>query len=143
MGNVPLTSKTLADLDEGRAGFIIDAAIRRAVADLDERGGYDGKPRKVVITVTLDLNEKGQVESSLEACVKMPSLRTAPTVGDVENPGRADIGVRFSTNSPDDPTQRTIQDVIEQLNDPAYSPELYDAVRDVEKEIEKKDSIRP
>ena len=35
---------TLGDLNDGRAAEIINAAIREAVADLEDRGEQDGKP---------------------------------------------------------------------------------------------------
>lgn len=47
-----LSLANLHELDNGAAGLVIDDAIRKAVADLDDRGD-DGKPRLVNIVVSL------------------------------------------------------------------------------------------
>src|SRR5262245_43011088 len=48
-----LTCRTIGDLKDGLAEKVIDDHIRRAVADLENRGNEDGKPRKVVITIDM------------------------------------------------------------------------------------------
>jgi len=44
MAQKPLTCETIGDLDGGAPRAIIDAAIREALQDLDDRGD-DGQPR--------------------------------------------------------------------------------------------------
>lgn len=108
-----LTSETLPQLDGGAAGAIIDAAIREAVSDLEDRGD-DGKPRKVEITLTFTGRDDGLVETDVEAAARLPRRRTAQTIA---RPKRDAAGSRlfFQGCDPTDPDQRTL-DEAEQEN---------------------------
>ncbi len=105
-----LSLATLGELDGGAAGVIIDAAIREAVGDLDDRG-EDEKPRKVTIEITLKRMDNGLIESHVEACAKVPRRRTATTVGRVAGNGGKGMGLLFQSQVPDDPDQRTIDEL--------------------------------
>ncbi len=103
-----LTYGTLGDLDGGRAEAIIDAAIKTAVADIDDRG-EDGKPRTVNIVVSLVRlpNSEGKIAAHVEAEAKLPRRRTASTIGLVQQKhGKANLV--FQTEAPEDPHQTTI-----------------------------------
>lgn len=107
---VPITARTIADLDAGNAGAIIDAAIREAINDLDDRGNDDGKPRQVEIKITFDLADNGQVIASVEASPRIPRRRTHSTFGRLHVNGR-EAQVHFQTLDPKDPDQRTIDEL--------------------------------
>lgn len=100
---------TLGDLDGGAARAIIDAAIRDAVRDLDDRG-EDEKPRFVEVRLSLSRMDNGLLACHVEAAAKTPRRRTASTVGQVARRG-GDVGVLFQTYAPEDPHQRTIDEV--------------------------------
>ncbi len=108
---VPLTLDTIGELDSGAARVIIDAAIRAAIVDLDDRG-EDQKPRKVVITLDLKALDNGMITASVDAQVKVPARRTASTLGNVRTRD-AMPQMMFQTLAPDDPSQRTIDEVEE------------------------------
>lgn len=110
MPQLPVTAETLGMLDGGAAKAIIDAAIREALFDLDDRGFQDGKPRRVEIILTFDLLDNGQVGTRVEAIAKAPRRRTAATIGAFR---RENEGVRlvFAQGAPEDPHQTTIDDL--------------------------------
>lgn len=105
-----LCLETLGNLDCGAAGLIIDAAIRDALADLDDRGS-DLKPRKVEIAVTLKVLDNGQVEAHVEACARLPRRRTASTIANLKRQGEQQPRLMFQTMAPDNPDQRTIDEL--------------------------------
>lgn len=110
--NMPVTCATLANLDSGASGVIIDAAIREAVRDLDDRGGEDGKPRKVVIELTLKPLDNGQCAVHVFAQAKIPPRNTAGTIGAIRS--KADRPELFFNDlATRDPSQRTIDEVEE------------------------------
>lgn len=105
---LPITCDTLGELDYGASRAIIDAAIRDAINDLQDRG-EDGKPRKVAITITFGLLDNGLVEAKVEAIAKVPMRKTASTIGEVQRDGR-NHRVAFRKYSPEDPAQTTIEE---------------------------------
>lgn len=105
----PLTIDSLGELDNGAARAIINAAIKSAVSDLDDRG-EDGKARSVVITLEMGRLDNGLVASHVSAQVKLPPRRTASTLGMVQTRG-GQSDVLFQTMAPDDPAQRTIDEL--------------------------------
>lgn len=108
MALVPITLKTLGDLDGGYASGIIDARLAAAVADLDDRG-TDGKERTVVIKVVLTRMDNGQVLMRLEADFKPPAMRTAATFGRIKRDQSTGKTVLvFSQGAPDNPEQPTL-----------------------------------
>lgn len=110
MARLPISCDTIGMLDGGAARAIIDAAIRDAVADLEDRGHEDERPRKVEILLTLELLDNGQVGARVEAAAKVPRRRIASTIGEIRRDGQ-NMRVMFSQYAPDDPTQTTIDEV--------------------------------
>lgn len=110
MPQLPITCETLGALDNGLAGQIIDAALREASFDIDDRG-QDGKPRKVEIHIVMKMLKNGQVVTTVEATPKVPRRKTAETIGQVKRVGPGRTNIVFSQFAPEDPHQRTIDDV--------------------------------
>lgn len=91
-----LTIETIADMAEGQAGVIVNAAIRAAIADCEDRGD-DEKARKVVIT--LEFLKMGEsIGATVEAIPKVPAYRTKPTIGEIVMDGPRK-SMRFSADS--------------------------------------------
>ena len=110
-----LNLESLAALDGGAAGAIIEAALREAVADLDDRG-QDKKPRKVLIAVTMLVLENGQVAVDVDACAQMPKRRTAATFCRIRKEA-VGSSLLFQEFAPDNPNQRTIDEVLNRAED--------------------------
>jgi hypothetical protein len=110
MPNQPINCDTLGDLDGGAARAIVNAALRDAVNDLEDRAHQDKKPRKVVITLTFSHLENGLVDTRVEASVKAPARRTAPTIGEYKRDG-SNMRVQFHPLNTDDPRQKAIEDL--------------------------------
>jgi hypothetical protein len=104
MASVDITLATLGDLDGGTAGVMIDAALKAAKEDADDRGS-DGKAREVVIKVKMKQLPNEQIETIVTAKATVPEYQTHATfcrlarrAGKVEvqfqqhNPERADQG---------------------------------------------------
>lgn len=111
MAQLKLNLDTIGELDGGAARMMIDAALRSAIADLDDRG-KDLKPREVNIKITMMLLENSSPVVRAEASTKVPSFRTAETVGILRREGPRSV-VHFQSLSPDDPHQRTIDEQID------------------------------
>ena len=101
-----LTHKTIGDLDEGNAGTIIDKAINEALNDLDDRGGEDKLPRKVVIEVVADIKEDRLI-LNLNAHAKIPPRKCRSTIAASQ---QADGGIKalFQTGNAENPAQPTM-----------------------------------
>ncbi len=111
---LPVTYETLGSLDSGAAKAIINAAIKEAVSDLDDRGGDDGKARTVLIQIVLTPRSNGQAEVEVQATAKLPPRRTASTVAALrfaKDGGGSQL--LFQDLAPDDPDQKTIDEVID------------------------------
>ena len=78
-----LTADSIGDLDAGVARAIIDAEILRAVADLDDRGDEDGKPRKVKIELTMT-KSRGLLAVSVACKAELPPYQSRLTQGEVQ-----------------------------------------------------------
>jgi hypothetical protein len=105
-----ITCDTLGDLDRGAARLIIDAAIREALSDLEDRGADDGKPRKVTVDVTFKLLDNGEVAATVEAHARAPKRRTASTIAAFKGGLTGEVRLMFRQGAPNDPTQRTIDE---------------------------------
>jgi hypothetical protein len=114
MPRMDLRAETLYTLDGGRAGGIINAAINAAVADTDDRG-EDGKPRKVVITLTTEKLDNGTIAVSLEAKSQVPVYRASTTFAKPRMEGRKAILV-FQQDAPENPDQATMEFGDEEAN---------------------------
>lgn len=108
MAKLTLTLETLGELDGGRARAIINSAISRAVADLDDRG-MDLKPRKATIELTLLKDKHDRVVIDVQATAKLPSYQTAPTIANPANLPGGEIGLQFQGDAPDNPDQQTFE----------------------------------
>lgn len=108
MAQAELDLESLGELDSGNAKLIINAALREAVADLDDRG-RDGKERQAVITVRMRQSDAGLAVVHVEAHAKVPARRTGGTIGMLAHQnGRS--RVHFQKFDPRDPAQRTIDE---------------------------------
>lgn len=103
-----LSCDTLGDLDSGIARAIINTEIKRAIADADDRGGEDGKARKVKIELSLVMS-KGLLVVSVAAKAELPPYISNHTLGKVmerstKAGGRTKL-LLFQENSPENPEQ--------------------------------------
>lgn len=100
---------SLGELDHGTARVVIDAALRKAVEDLDDRGD-DGKPREVNIKVTMEKIDGGLTSAHVKVAAKIPEYQINGTVcrHKVVN-GHSRL--LFQQLAPDDPDQRTIDEL--------------------------------
>jgi hypothetical protein len=105
MPKLNLTLATLGDLDGGRAGLMIDAAILRAIGDIEDRG-HDGKPREVNIKLTLLRDGGDRISAEVKAGAKVPVYATAKTVGQLATV-KGELGVAFQADNPRRPDQPT------------------------------------
>lgn len=103
MALVSLSIDSIGDLNHGAARLLIQREIDRAVADLDDRGDEDGKPRKVVIQVELT-RDKDFIVATVAAEAKLPPRRTGGTSAEI----RAKDGVSI-LNFRDDNDERVDQ----------------------------------
>ncbi len=101
---------TLGNLDGGAAELIIDAALKAAVADLDDRGA-DELPRKVQIEVELKQLDNKFIEAHVVAFARVPKRRTASTIGRLMRDQKQQSRLSFQSEAPDNPDQRTIDEV--------------------------------
>jgi hypothetical protein len=114
MALVNLNCGNIGALNDGAAEHVVNAAIREAVADLDDRG-MDGKPRQVIVIIEMrQLDEgKGLTVAHVEAAAKVPRRRTGGHAGKlVVNGQQAQFS--FREHAPEDPQQQTIQDDFEE-----------------------------
>src|SRR5262245_56810099 len=98
-----LSLDTLGDLGAGEARAIVDAEIQRAVADLEDRGGEDGKARSVVVQIDLAKKE-GLVVAQVSASSKLSPRRNRATASRVGFKNGKEVLV-FQDESPDNPDQ--------------------------------------
>lgn len=106
----PITASSIHTVDNGAAGAIIDAAIREAVRDLDDRGAEDGKPRKVSIVLELLRGEQGLVVAHVEAAAVLPKRRTGGHLAKVRLGKSNEPELFIQDADPTDPSQATFDD---------------------------------
>lgn len=99
---------TLSQLADGQAQATIDAAIRAALADTEDRGD-DGKARKVTIDIELKKLGDDSITATVKAKTTVPAYVTKPTVGKLRMQGRSAEMV-FSPTCAENPDQLTIVD---------------------------------
>src|SRR5215471_17020637 len=107
----PVNCRNIADLSNGDAELIINAAIRAAVNDLDVRAKEDHKPRQAVITLTFELMDNDQIAVHCDATTKIPPRRTGATVTNLAVLKDKGPTLLFQTMDAKDPTQRTIDEM--------------------------------
>lgn len=102
-----LTAANLGELAGGESRAVIDAALRAAVQDTEDRG-EDGKPRKVNITLTMLKKKSGVVEVGVECKTTIPTYRTSETLARVKIAGVNKFELEFQPLSPDHPDQNAL-----------------------------------
>lgn len=114
MSKVVLSLENLGELDGGRAAGIINAALKQAVSDLDDRGD-DFKAREVTITVRMEKSEKsGHVFATVKAKTKMPEYATGGTLAEFKQLPRGEgVALLFQPLSPHDPDQEPLPEMEE------------------------------
>lgn len=106
-----LTLSTLGELAGGQAEATVNAALRAALRDTEDRGA-DKKPRKVVIEVELKKLSADAVSATVRAFVKCAlepnastgTFQVAPLPGELEaalDAGFAVIGTRLAEALPE------------------------------------------
>lgn len=105
---VPLNLATLGQLSNGAAGLVIDAAMRSAVRDTEDRGN-DKKPRKVTIEIELRKLNDETVSAAVRAKTTLPPYLTEPTIAAIRIDG-TDVQAEFNPHAADSPDQMTLGD---------------------------------
>ena len=104
MAHKQLSCKNIGELNRGLAEMAIDKALNDAITDLDDRGEEDGKPREVLIKLSMVKRPDGLVETDLQTKVTVPPRRTPATViRPVHKDGQTKLF--FEVFSPDNPDQ--------------------------------------
>ena len=111
MAKMQLVLDNLGDLDGGNVRAMIDREIARAVADLDDRGQEDGKPRKVSIEIQLT-NEGNLITVKVIAQAKLPPLLSGTTAADISLIGpKKTPALGFQNMNPERPDQPTFPEM--------------------------------
>lgn len=99
-----LSLETLGALSNGEAAATINAAIRAAIRDVEDRGD-DKKPRKVTIEIEFKKFGESNVVTHVRAKTAVPPYQTNPTIGElaIDPAGRPEMA--FSPGSSDNPDQ--------------------------------------
>ena len=103
-----LTHDNIGELDNGNAGAIINKVLDAAVSDLDDRGGDDGKARKVVITLELWRLQEGVIAADVQAKWSGPAYATNPTQAKLRQQGKGVVGAMFQVQSPENADQEPL-----------------------------------
>lgn len=72
MAIVQVSAETIGSLSGGVAAELINRAIAMAVDDLLDRGTEDGKPRKVAIVLSFEMDEAEAVDVRCSVATKVP-----------------------------------------------------------------------
>ncbi len=106
-----VTLANLGELAGGQTQAIVDAALRAAVRDTEDRGA-DGQPRKVTIEVTLKKvgRDGSGVTVGVKAMPKLPPYATDPTFAELGVGDRGQPELNFSPVAPENPDQPPLPD---------------------------------
>src|SRR5690349_2506428 len=89
-----LTLETIGELAGGQAKATINAALRSALRDIEDRGA-DKKARKV--TVEIELKKIGDsVSATVKAKTTVPPYQTDPTIGELAVESNGQPQMNFS-----------------------------------------------
>lgn len=99
-----LTLATLGQLAGGQAEATVNAALRAALRDTEDRGG-DKKPRKVTIEIVLEKLSEDALSATVRAKTTVPPYQTEPTIGSIVAGDRGAPAMAFAPNSPGNPNQ--------------------------------------
>lgn len=109
-----LTCATIADLDNGSFGVLVNDEIAKICSDLDDRG-HDGQTRKLILTLEFarDMerspNEPAiSIDPRVEA--KFPAHRSGVTVSKLASDKAGEIGFLFQAQNAEDPDQPSLLD---------------------------------
>lgn len=106
-----LCCDNIGELANGTARGTIDACIRHALGDLDDRG-EDGKAREVIVKLAFQKADSGLITATVGAETKIPAYRTAGTAGRLRAQDRNNPAcMLFQTADMTDPDQRTFDDL--------------------------------
>lgn len=114
MAQVNLTCRTIGDLKGGAAERVIDETITQVVADLEDRGWEDKKPRKVVITI--DMLKHTEEMTLIDVIVKadMPPRKVPTTTATSKRRlvgGMPVDDLQFQSANPENPRQGTFPEM--------------------------------
>ncbi len=101
---VNLTLETLGQLASGQAEAVVNAALRNALRDTEDRGD-DKKARKVTITVEMKKIGKDSIGISVGCKPTLPNYQTDSTVADLFINERGNPEAAFSPVAPSNPDQ--------------------------------------
>lgn len=99
-----LTLGTIGQLAAGQAEATINAALRAALRDTEDRGA-DKKPRKITIEIELRKLGEDNVSATVKAKTTVPPYQTDPTIGELRLNDRGQPEMGFSPAAPDNPDQ--------------------------------------
>lgn len=99
-----LTLATLGELAGGEAEAVVNAALRAALRDTEDRG-EDKKARKVTIVVELKKVGDGHVSATLQAKTTLPNYQTNTTIGELKPDERGHPVMNFGPHAPLNPDQ--------------------------------------
>jgi len=102
-----LTLGTLGQLAGGQAEATINAALRAALRDTEDRGA-DKKPRKVTIEVEFKKLGEDNVSATVKAKTTVPPYLTDPTFAELRVGDAGQPEMVFSPHDPDNPDQAAI-----------------------------------
>jgi hypothetical protein len=105
---VSLSLNTLGDLSNGAARHIIDAALKAALRDTEDRGA-DNKVRTVTIQIELKKLNDESITAAVKAKPTLPPYLTGPTIANIKLDG-ANVDAEFNPNSAGNPDQMTMGD---------------------------------
>lgn len=93
----------------GSAALVIDHVCKMAMRDIDDRGD-DKKPRKIIVTITLEKRDNGEIDAVVEANCTLPRMRTPPTVCKLKRQGDGAVAL-FQEYNAENPDQNTLPNV--------------------------------
>lgn len=103
-----LQAVNLAQLSDGYAGKLFDAAMLEVCNDIDDRN--DGKPRVVTLKLTIKAATEGRVKITPEVTVKKPAMVPPETLARIDmNAG----GFVFNPDCTENPDQKTIHEAVD------------------------------
>lgn len=102
-----LTLDTLGQLAAGQAEGIINAALRAAMRDVEDRGA-DKKARKVTIEIVLTKLSEDAVSATVRAKPTLPPYVTDTTVGELQPGERGQPEMAFAPSAPHNPSQPSL-----------------------------------
>ena len=110
-----LTLETMSGLSNGQVAAAVNAAMRAAIRDTEDRGA-DKKVRSVSIEVDFAKVSEDTIAVAVKCKTKMPAYVTQPTFGNIVFDG-VEPKVEFNPHSADEPAQATLHDDPEEDDD--------------------------